>query len=384
MIRSLTFFSLFVALSIFGERSALYLTWIDDPTSTMAISWHTGIEDEPRSLLIQEGDSWKEMISSSAPLNDILIHRVFLQKLIPDTEYAFRFKEEDAVYQFRTAPATLAQPLKFVVGGDLYLSTKLFRKMNQTVVSQDPLFVVIGGDIAYAIKTNPLRGEKGTINRWLSFLEEWSEQMATPEGRLIPLLPTSGNHDITPDNYEAFFSLFPMPKKQFYRAIDFGNYLSLILLDTGHFQPIQGQQSFWLDKALALRAKRPYLFAVYHEGAYPSYYPFEGETPKQIRAHWCPLFEKWGVQAAFEHHNHAFKRSYPIRNGKIDPKGIIYLGDGCWGVNPRKPEDRWYIEKKARKNNIYLVELNSEKAQMKALDLLGDPLDEIELKSKQN
>lgn len=384
MIRSLTILFSLAVLSVFGGRSALYLTWIDDPATTMVVSWHTAIEDDPQPLFFKQMDGWDEITPSSLSLSDVLIHRVFLQKLLPDTEYTFKFEEEGPTYSFRTAPINLDRPIKFVVGGDLYLSKKLFRKMNQTVVNQDPLFVVIGGDIAYAIKTNPFRKEQGAINRWISFLEEWSEQMTTSENRLIPLLPTSGNHDVAPDNYEIFFSLFPMPKKQFYRALDFGSYLSLILLDTGHFQPIQGQQSFWLDKTLALRTKRPYLLAVYHEAAYPSYYPFEGETPTRIRANWCPLFEKWGVQAAFEHHNHAFKKTYPIRDGKIDPNGIIYLGDGCWGANPRKPEDRWYLEKKGKKNNVYLVEIDSKKASIKALGLLGDFLDEIELKSKQN
>ena len=382
MIRSLIIFFLLFSFAGYGERTALYLTWVDDPTTSMAISWHTPLDEEGNSLFLQQGEKWKEATGASAPLNERLIHRVFLNDLQPNTTYAFRFEEEGTVYQFRTAPGNLEQPLKFVVGGDVYLSTKLFRRMNQTVVRQDPLFAVIGGDIAYAIKTNPFRSESGSVKRWFSFLEEWSKQMIAKEGRLIPLLPTSGNHDVTPDHYEAFFSLFPMPKKQFYRALDFGRYLSLILLDTGHFQPVQGQQSYWLDKALAARSHRPYLFAVYHEAAYPSYYPFEGEVPAKIREYWCPLFEKWGVQAAFEHHNHAFKRTYPIRQGQIDPKGLIYLGDGCWGATPRKPEDRWYIEKRARKNNIYLIELTEEKAHITALDLLGDPLDEIEFKPK--
>lgn len=382
-----SFLLLFIACLFGKEPTAVYLTWETDPTSTIAISWITAEEDDPSPLFLYREGNWETIESSSQSLGEYSVHRASIEKLSSDTEYSFRFGlsqsgEQAISYTFRTAPQNLERPLKFVIGGDLYLSTKLFRKMNQSIAREDPLFAVVGGDIAYAIKTNPLRISEGTLKRWIAFLQEWSHQMRGHKGRLIPLLVTSGNHDVATDDYELFFSLFPLPQKRFYRAIDFKNYLSLILLDTGHFQPIQGQQSYWLGKTLRARSEFPYLFAIYHEAAYPSYYSYEGAIPKKIRTYWCPLFEQWGVQLAFENHNHAFKRTHPIKEGKIDPKGVIYLGDGCWGAPARKPKEHWYLEKKAKKNNVYLVELRSKKAQIKAIDLLGETLDEIEIAPK--
>ena len=65
-----------------------------------------------------------------------------------------------------------------------------------------------------------------------------------------------------------------------YATLDFGDYLSLVLLDTGHVAPIDGEQTDWLDKTLAERTDRPHLIAVNHVPAYPSYRKSEGAGDK--------------------------------------------------------------------------------------------------------
>ena len=49
---------------------------------------------------------------------------------------------------------------------------------------------------------------------------------------------------------------------------------------------------------------------------------------------WVPIFDKHGLTAGFENHVHSFKRSAPMLNSqkKKDGKGVVYFGDGCWGV----------------------------------------------------
>jgi len=49
-----------------------------------------------------------------------------------------------------------------------------------------------------------------------------------------------------------------------FATLDFGDYLSLVLLDSGHVAPIGGEQADWLDSALGERAERPHVFAVNH------------------------------------------------------------------------------------------------------------------------
>jgi hypothetical protein len=364
-------------LLVQAEITALYLSWYSDPTTTMAIQWHTPADEYGDSITLATTDGETVFSGVSTTIADqILVHKVALVDLQPNTEYTFRIGDYEQTYRFRTAPANLDEPLRFIIGGDVYAKTKIFRRMSKTVLENHPHFVVLGGDLAYAI--HPL---SSPIRRWVSFLRDWKDYMIDGEGRIIPFLLVPGNHDVTSNNYELFFSLFAFPQKQLYRAVDFGHYLSLFLLDTGHFQPIEGRQTLWLDKALAERTDVAFRFAIYHEAAYPSYYPYQSLIPKKIRSNWVPLFEKYNLLAAFENHNHAFKRTHPIKAGQIDPTGVVYIGDGGWGATPRKTNDLWYLAKRNRKNNVFLIELTAQEANIQALDLFNEPLDQISFSS---
>ena len=57
------------------------------------------------------------------------------------------------------------------------------------------------------------------------------------------------------------------------------------------------------------------------------------------------MFERYNVDAVFEHHDHAFKRTHPLLDGRINENGIVYLGDGSWGQirRPDPPEKRPYL-----------------------------------------
>ncbi len=368
---------LLFAFSLHAEVSALYLTWYDDPTTTMTIQWHTPDDEVGDAIFVWKNDEWEPVTGSHLLLDSLIVHKVSLERLSPNTEYQFKIGEESTIHRFKTAPASLDTPLRFIIGGDVFGNTKIFRKMCETALAKEPLFCALGGDIAYAIGLYPFRSS--ALKRWSSFFKEWQEGMTTKEGRLIPFLIAPGNHDLSPDHYELFFSLFAFPQKQLYRAVDFGNYLTLFLLDTGHFQPVEGRQTLWLEKALASRASIPYRFAIYHEAAYPSYYPYNGTIPKKIRTHWVPLFEKHRLSAAFENHNHTYKRTHPIKQNEIREDGVIYFGDGSWGVAPRGPHDLWYLAKKEKKNALLLVELSQEKGSIEAFDLFNNLLDSAQV-----
>jgi hypothetical protein len=84
--------------------------------------------------------------------------------------------------------------------------------------------------------------------------------------------------------------------------------------------------------------------------AYPSFRPFdldndEGSTGADSRKHWCPLFERYGVDAVFEHHDHTFKRTHPLLDGRADANGVPYIGDGSWGKlrRPKTTAERPYL-----------------------------------------
>jgi len=383
MVRILFFCLLWLTVPLSAEISALYLSWYQDPATTMTIQWHTPKEDtsDTLQLLLDGTKTTFTGIHYPFPSEPLLIHTVRLKNLLPDTEYTFQIEPSPLKYTFRTAPLKLTRPLRFIIGGDLYQSPSLFRQMSHTVTSQDPLFAVLGGDIAYALGNLSLFSKK-PATRWRKFLADWTEHLKTPSGRLIPFLLVAGNHDVSSYHQELFFALFDFPTKQLYRNIDFGAYLSLLLLDTGHFSPIAGEQTEWLQKALATRKDIPYLFPVYHVGAYPSFYAYDDSGAKKVRKYWCPLFDQYSLPAAFEHHSHTYKKTFPIKAEQKAPSGTIYFGDGCWGAKPRKPQDHWYLEKIGSLNHVYLIEMTPDAASIRAIGLNGELIDNTEIRSR--
>ncbi len=355
----------------------------------MTVVWltTTGLTSR-ESVFYQHPDesTWeeKEGVVKSLSRSNIVIQYAELKNLEPDTEYFFRIADGE-IHRFRTMPKDLTtRPLKVVIGGDAYFSKELYHKMNLEVASKEPDFVVMAGDIVYAEGLRcALRPYSWKVNRWETFFEIWSKDMVTKDGRLIPIVPVIGNHDVkegfdNPHIKEVFFYeffLFPIKGVPF-QTLEFGRDLCLYLLDSGHTYPVGGMQTEWLERKLKKNKETKYNIPVYHIGAYPSETSYTHRGSKDIRKFWVPLFEQYGVRVAFEHDNHTFKKTYPIWKGVIDPKGILYLGDGSWGVPPLKPEKHWYLEKAEQTNCYWLLKIDPHQTKAFAFDISGTLLDE--------
>ncbi len=366
------------------DPPSVYLTWQHDPTTTMTIQWHShGGHDDVVQYQRLDERVWHTVRGSHHPMphSDRMVHVAELTGLKPGVDYRFRLGANSVEFTFRTMPRNTKERIRFVVGGDtmdpLDMLDESFEEISRLAAKQDPMFAVIGGDIAYA------NGEPGLVGRWYNWLATWKKLMVTSDGRLIPFVVAIGNHEVqggfnqTPEKAPYFYSLFALPNKRSYRVLDFGRYLSLVLLDSGHTNPIDNEQTDWLRQTLAGRQDVPHLFAVYHVPAYPSVRGFNNGVSAKIREHWVPLFEQFGVDVAFEHHDHVYKRTHPIRAEKIDPGGVLYLGDGGWGVVPRKPRDRWYLAKEASKQHFILVTINGQNRSFLAIDSEGQIFDQV-------
>ena len=233
------FFFLCFSVQALAENppTAIYLTWQHSPESTMTILWVTplGEEHDQVSYRSDENDSWNTQGGSHKQLPEntpYILHTVELTNLSPDKTYLFRVNEQEKIYKFHTLPQTLTAPIKFVVGGDMYhddLAT--LSTTNRRAALTSPSFALVGGDIAYASGwgtgflpkwmaklTNSVRSQ--TFDRWLEWLQAWSQDMVTPEGYLIPMIPVIGNHDVIGGFDQStlqapfFYALFPMPGLQ--------------------------------------------------------------------------------------------------------------------------------------------------------------------------
>jgi hypothetical protein len=213
--------------------------------------------------------------------------------------------------------------------------------------------------------------------------------MVDSQGRLIPMVACIGNHDVT-NQYNCqrtdgpfFFALYDgLYPDRTYATLDFGDYLSLVLLDTGHVSPIAGEQTGWLEQSLKKRADYPHLIVVNHVPAYPSFRNPDDQAEQigvgaENRRHWVPLFEKYSVSIVLEHHDHTFKRTRPLLNGFCDKRGITYLGDGSWGRQrvPKTPEQRNYLDVTDMQYHLTLHRLEGNQAFHMALSEHGKIMD---------
>lgn len=358
----------------------------------MTIQWHTTNAVAVTELQFKKTatDTWQTAKGANEPMpySDRTIHTVELTKLVPDTYYLFRFADDVKEYKFRTMAKDLSKPVRFISGGDVYHQRDWMDQMNALAAKLDPSFVVLGGDLAYAVGGK--KTDKDSVQRWYDYFDSWKKLAIAPDGRLIPHLVTIGNHetvgfwDQKPENAKGFYTIFAMPGKQGYNHLDFGNYMTLLLLDSQHTHPVAGEQTAWLEQTLSKRKTVPHIFPVYHIPGYPAAREFEtgenGHISKAIREHWSPVFEKYGVKISFENHDHAFKRTHPIRNGKADSEGVTYLGDGAWGVRLREThpvDSTWYLAKAGSIRHMYLVTLYPDQRHVMAIDGEGKIFDDI-------
>jgi hypothetical protein len=310
------------------------------------------------------------------------VYRVRLSGLEPGSTYHFvpgeRLSGFAREFHFRTPPDTGA--LRFVEAGDLGRGLEGV-DLLRLAAAQDPDFAVLGGDLAHC------NGELDNHARWDEWFATWQRVMRAPDGRVIPLAVTVGNHEVNGRDSDDrrlrapfFTTYFRDPDAPIYQARRFGDLAGILLLDSNHLTPHDGPQREFLERTLRDWGEVGARFAVYHKPFYPGHRDFHGDGATDGRTYWAPLFEQYGVAAAFEHHDHVLKRTVPLRAGEPHPDGVVYLGDGGLGQQPRPVHpDRWYLAHTAREAHFWLVDVTPSGIACRALGRGGRVLDEAPL-----
>ncbi|MES2523538.1 MAG: fibronectin type III domain-containing protein [Gemmatimonadota bacterium] len=378
--------------------AAVFVTWDGNPSTTVSIDWHLlpGSDIPAVEMRLPGATRWTRHTGApfQFPHSTRTVRRARVTGLRPGTEYELRVGAS-RVYRYRTMPTRLTRPVKFAAGGDTQAGDSEFGATNRMVARQNVDFVLLGGDLAYS------NGDPRLVKREELWFETVTRTLVTAEGRLIPVIAGIGNHEVFSerDTTEAtrlmvqqtgvqlgdatyYRRLHAHARDRQYGVVDVGDYLSLVLLNTAHTAPIAGAQTQWLRETLVARRNVPHVFPVYHVPGYPSVRAFEAGNSTAVREHWMPLFEAANVRAAFENHDHAYKRTPPLRAGKRDSLGVVYMGDGSWGAGPRPlgrdhKEPVSYLEKSASVNHAIIVTLDNSTARMLVLDSAAAVVDSV-------
>lgn len=367
---------------------AVYVTTFRDPCRTLEAHRLTGEDTPAAPLMVTDANGSRMVLVTVVPIPGTghVLHRALVDGLTPASEVRLKFGA-DAEHRVRTLPLTLDRPLKIANGGDTMHKPEWFANTNKALAARDPDLVVFGGDLAY---------EDGTHgDRVLTWIRTWHQTARAPDGRLLPFISCIGNHEVRghyggdADKAPFYFAMMPIDGVA-YRAVDVGEQVSFLLLDSDHATRIPGTQTEWLTSAITTRAKRTHVIPVYHYPAWPSVKADKGKTPYDnrvavmIREWWVPLFEANGVRVALEADQHTYKRTVALKGGKPDAQGITYLGDGAWGVRVRHVfPDLPHMAKTAERRHGYLIELHQDgRIDATAIDEHGEVFDQVTIPAK--
>jgi len=255
---------------------------------------------------------------------------------------------------------------------------------------KNPYFAMIGGDVAYD------NGFVWCYRRWDQWFENWYTYMVTSNGGyLIPAILAIGNHEAggfsryggsTPF-YTAYFpqqlglqSVDPFNRVA-YHSHRIGQKGSVVVLDSNVINTLEAQVD-WLDASLskANQEGRNAKFVLYHATIYATVPSFSVEFSSLGKQYWTPIFDKYNVTIVFENHLHVYKRTKLLRGDKVssvDEGGVMYLGEGAWGVDPQviPAVSSWYTDVVLKLRHVLSVYVNETHVSTEAVGVDNEVFD---------
>jgi acid phosphatase type 7 len=319
--------------------------WTQDPATSATVSWTTATKGKTHQVSYAKQYPNKDVKKESTVVlshrdgpysgaDGEHYHHARLTGLKASTAYRFVITsdgESSPPMHFTTAPAD-DRDFHLLFGGDSRSGHFTRAQVNLLMAAlaeedEDLIAFAHGGDYISSGKN------WGQWSRWLS----QHELTVAASGKVLPIIPTRGNHDGGPLYDEIFDS--PGSSGKNYFSTKLSSKVALVTLNSEI--SVGGSQRTWLGKTLSsLRPEVRWLLAEYHRPAWPAVK--KPGSPKQF---WVPLFEQFNVDLAVESDGHVIKRTVPIRNEKKDSTGVVYVGEGGLGVSQRRPDrNRWYLK----------------------------------------
>ncbi len=383
----------FIVLLLPGcvTKHHVYLTWQGDPGSTMTVNFQTADPlDEAKvyyDTIPHDGDPNQYTYNATGVSRQIpgdkvdgrWIHNVELTNLTPGQTYYFYAQglRNGQERHFQTIPND-GTPLRYVVGGDMGTLPAVNTLLSEAAL-YDPMFAVIGGDIAYA------NGDLNSAYLWDKWIIGWDKNLRKSDGAMVPMVLAIGNHETNDkegtleERAPFYFGYFAQGGQSIFSRA-FPPYLTIVAMDSGHITNHEDQPE-WLEGILTEAQNRPHTMAVYHVPMYPSHRDFNDSRSVKARELWQPIFDDFGLDVAFENHDHTYKRTHRIKANELDPTGTLYLGDGSMGIVKREAvnKDAWYIHSASGTSHFWLVDVDGNGMRFRAVDKHGNVFDDTAL-----
>ncbi len=347
---------------------------MDSTQTSMTIMWETSGQGDSEVIYGLECP-----LSESVKIDEkVRIHEVKLSGLAPETNYFYQVRSQcgsgkaikSRVFTFKTAVRE-DSAFSFVVLGDNRTRFWLFKRIMDRAYAERPEFVLNVGDVV----TNGLKKR------------QWHREFFGPAGKLMARVPTYiaiGNHE---RDTEWFYKYVSYPEPENYYSFDYGN-AHFAIIDSNKELGPDSEEYKWLENDLA-NTQATWNFVAHHHPPYSSDENDYGDTYKgpstlgeMNTKQLVPLYEKYGVDIVWAGHIHVYERTWPIKNGKVDPEnGVIYITTGGAGapIEDFAPTRSWFTAKVGRDCHYCLVSIQQGDLIMTAYDIHGNLFDFLKL-----
>jgi hypothetical protein len=311
------------------------LTWSGDPQTTQTIQWRTNASAAkgavaylkksdhdrftPKSPTVVAAET--QRLETPDVVNDPVVnrHTAVLSGLEPGTTYVYAVGDGtdegwSALTEFTTAPAG-DEPFSFIYMGDAQNGLERWGSLVHNAFRSRP-------DAAFYIMAGDLVNRGGERDDWDLFFE--NAQGVFDRRQVVPAI---GNHECQGGEPKLYLDHFALPKEgpegiapERAYAVRYSNAL-LLVLDSN--LPAESQAA-WAEQQLA-DSKATWKFVVYHHPAYSSAANRDNSGVLDI---WTPIFDKYHVDLALQGHDHAYLRTYPMKNKQrvsSPAEGTIYI-----------------------------------------------------------
>ncbi len=347
-----------------GTPEQIHLTWGNDPTRSVVVSWAApGQAVRPRVHIGERVISAEERTYTDGINGETTYtYHARIHRLRPGKTYAYSVTADNDANAadpfsatFSTAPEGRAA-FRFTSFGDLATpNTNWVLSYGQSayavgaVESFQPLFHLLNGDLCYA-DLNPMVQPEV----WRDFGDNNQSSAANR-----PWMPAPGNHEIEfnngPQGFTSYLTRYTLPSNglpQFegrWYSFQVGSVLFVSLsadevcyqdagafvagpsalvpaADTGN-EPIEpgtsfyingyshGEQTRWLEETLRAGRQDPsvdWIIVQMHQCPCSSSKTGNG-SDAGLRAAWVPLFDRYEVDLVLSGHDHDYERSFPVR-----------------------------------------------------------------------
>ena len=294
--------------------------YLQSPSSTsILIKWRTS---KAMPGEVRYGTNFGKLDQLARSSVETRNHQVLLDALEPATRYYYNVSGlddkdlDDKEMYFSTAPIEgEAKPVRIWILGDSGSGDERAEKVRDAYYqfNQGPGadLVLLLGDAAYD------HGSDADYQK--AFFEMYPDTLAT-----TPVFSTLGNHDTKTDLGAPYFDIFSLPvdgetgglasRTESYYSFNFSN-IHFVTIDTEVSDRSPDSEMYrWLLADLKANKQDWTVVFLHHpffsNGRHNS--DESGSAMADLREHYTPIFEAFGVDLVFSGHNHSYERSFPL------------------------------------------------------------------------